>query len=240
MKYSFDEKNHKHYLDDKLLAGVTTVLKTINPVSFDEEGNIQSKTDMLMSWAVKLAVEEASKIDWSKIKGKEKELEIKRCKAAHRQTRDASGDYGKMIHSEIENYIKTKKYNAENEDVKSAVEYLIKYITANNFEIIENEKHIYSEKIRVGGILDLLLKQDNKYYIADIKTSKNWYNEMFWQMGAYDICLKENENIDVSGYIIIHLPKTKIYTIVDECNTAKCQEAFRAALTIYRISLGQV
>jgi hypothetical protein len=237
-KYEFDEKAHKHTLNGEALAGVTTVLKVVNPVNFDEEGNVSSKTDMLMSWAVKMDIEEATKVDWKSLSKKEFEAELKRCKGMHRSSRDAAGLNGKAVHKSIENFL-AGNYDLVPENHNIVVKFVNDWIEKEKIEIVYSEKNVYSKKLKVGGILDMLIKKDGKYYIADIKTSKNIYEENFWQMSAYGIMLKELENIDVSGYYVIHLPATGENKIEYRENTGMQERAFLSALEIYRISLNQ-
>jgi hypothetical protein len=245
--FYFDNRDnrHKYYLDGKLLAGVTTILKTISPVSFDEEGNVTSKTDMLMAWAVKLVAEacdqNAEKIALAK--GKERQNIIAECKRAYKQTRDKAAGHGTDIHAAIEAYLKDGTIPADEQAIK-AVEYVKHHL--KNSKVLYIEKQLYSRTLKIAGTCDLVFENDNgEIVLADFKTSSRFYPEMFWQIAGYSLMLREMQaenNIQqyaFSRYEIIHLPKTGDFNIFETPADLKYEKAFRAALDIYRISLGQ-
>lgn len=242
--YIFDETEHKHFLNCVPLVGVTTCLKVINPVVFDDEGNVSSKTDMLMSWAVKLDVEafaaRAEEYVNAKLK-KDKDAIISEVKRTHRQTRDKAGSHGHDVHGLLERVIAGEKPEIP-EELKKQVDFALGAIAG--YKVIRNEGHVWSKKHLYGGIFDLLLKKDGKFYVADFKTSKSVHDEFFVQMAAYDMAIQEMipGKCPISGYIIIHVPASgdcAIYTNDGAgitCKTAR--EAFVHALAIYRLTYG--
>jgi hypothetical protein len=77
---------------------------------------------------------------------------------------------------------------------------------------------------------------DGKKYIGDIKTSSGIYNEAFFQMGAYDLCLEEmGEHTDIEGYIVINLKKDGKMDLKRADNMGINREAFVHALGLYQI-----
>jgi len=245
--FYFDTRDdrHKYYLDGKLLAGVTTILKTISPVSFDDEGNVVSKTDKLTAWAVNL-VAEACDQNAEKIaiaKGKERQNIIAECKRAYKQTRDKAAGHGTDIHAAIEAYLKYYTIPTDEQAIK-AVWYVKQHI--KNSKVLYIEKQLYSRRLKIAGTCDLVFKNANgEIVLADFKTSSRFYPEMFWQIAGYSLMLREMQKESgkkpyaFSRYEIIHLPKTGDYNIFETPADLKYEKAFRAALDIYRISLGQ-
>ena len=104
--------------------------------------------------------------------------------------------------------------------------------------------NVFSKSMMVGGILDLLIEDDDGIWIADFKTSKNWYREMFHQMAAYHLCIEElGYKKPIAGYKVIHLPKVGDCSVISNENAGlsmeACRAAFKCALIYYRISMGQ-
>ena len=67
-------------------------------------------------------------------------------------------------------------------------------------------EHKISSKF-VGGTLDALLRIGGKVYLIDFKTSNHVTFNYFLQLGAYKHMLKEVENIDIDGVIVLQLDK---------------------------------
>jgi hypothetical protein len=237
--YSFDAENHRHTLDGRTVPGVTTVIKTLNPVTFDEEGNVSSKTDMLMAWAVKLCVgafaDRAQEyIDASTKKAKE-EI-VKQVKRAHKGSRDAAGTAGKDMHSLLESIIKGEKVDVPDE-LADRVAFVLGFL--KRYKVVASEMPVYSQRLGYAGIMDLLLQDEHgKLFIADFKTSKGAHNEFFAQLAGYDIAYQEMHCKQVAGYIIVHIPASgdcRIITNEDRGITMEsAADVFLATLRLYK------
>lgn len=72
-------------------------------------------------------------------------------------------------------------------------------------------KVIYTEKTLVcslfGGTLDCLLSINDKIYLIDFKTSNHVTYKYFLQLAAYRKMLREVENIEIDGLVILQLDK---------------------------------
>lgn len=227
--YTFDEKEHCHTLDGKPLIGVTTALGVISK-------------PMLIQWSANMAVEY---IQDALDEGLEiNEDVLKEAKTAHRKKKIIAGDIGTQIHSEVERwvneYIKTGEYSqivpTGNEIVDQCVSNFTGWAVDNQVKFLESEKHVYSKELWIGGILDLVFEMDGKKYIGDIKTSSGIYNEAFYQMGAYHLCLEEmGEAQNIEGYIVINLKKDGKMDLkmADQLDINK--ETFRHALALYKL-----
>ena len=85
-----------------------------------------------------------------------------------------------------------------------------------------------------GGTLDLLVRIGNKVYLLDFKTSNHVTFNYFLQLAAYRYMLREVENINVDGVIVLQLDKDEPgfneyhlsfdypdhLTFMDNCQTA--------------------
>ena len=108
-----------------------------------------------------------------------------------------SADHGTKVHEELENYI-TKKAPITEKKTAYGLKWLKNFISNGNFEIYP-EVIIYSEKLKLCGTIDLLIKNkmNNKFIIMDWKTSKlinkKSYNN---KMGIHPV----SENIEDSKF----------------------------------------
>src|SRR3990167_10072345 len=236
MTYKFDEKLHAHTLDDKPLHGVTTVLSVISkPALIQWAANMAVGyiEERLMSHPVIDEDDPSNILTWWMIKDKKT---LEEAKKAHRMKKEKAGDWGTLLHRAIEEYIKNKTMPSLDEMGMNAFNYFQAWALENKVEFLESEKHVWSREMWIGGIVDGVLKMDGKKYIFDIKTSSNIYNEHFFQMAAYEMCLKEmGEYDDVEGYIVINLKKDGTMDLKRADNMQVNREAFLAALTLHKI-----
>lgn len=226
-KYTFDEKNHIHKLGDKPLMGVTTVLSVIAKPA-------------LIQWSANMAckyVEESIEGIDTDIGHKQLYDILLKAKSAHKIKKETAGDWGTLLHMAVEEWIKEKKYpNYLNfEAMKCFAQFMI-WAQKEDVKFIESEKNIWSKELWIGGIVDLVIEIKGKKYIADIKTSSGIYDEAFFQMGAYDLCLKEmGEGKDIKGYLVINLKKNGVMDMKMATDMKMNQDAFKYALGLYKI-----
>lgn len=223
-----------HTLDGKPLHGVTTVLSVISKPA-------------LIQWAAGMASQyiedEVAKIarendglGYLKELGDKWATILKEARVAHRKKKEAGGDWGKAVHDAIEQWIKTKTEPQLEGTQLQAFENFKKWAEDNKVEFLESEKHLHSKELWIGGIVDLVFRMDGKKYIGDIKTSSAIYNEAFFQMGAYNLCLEEmGEHKDVEGYIVINLKKDGKMDLKLAQNMEINKDAFKHALGLYKI-----
>jgi CRISPR/Cas system-associated exonuclease Cas4 (RecB family) len=230
--YKFNEEQHIHTLDDIPLHGVTTVLKVISKPA-------------LIQWAATVSADlfrdEVQKWLDSDLPINRKLQEnlswiYEQAKTAHRKKKEKAGDWGTTIHTAIEEWIKLKIESKLEGEQKIVFDKFKEWVKANKIEFLESEKHVYSRELWIGGILDLVFTMDGKKYIGDIKTASGIYQEAFFQMGAYDLCLEAmNEHRDIEGYIVINLKKDGTIDFKRADNMQVNRDAFLAALTLHKI-----
>jgi CRISPR/Cas system-associated exonuclease Cas4 (RecB family) len=220
MKYTFDKSEHIHTLDGKPLIGVTTALQVISK-------------PFLIQWSANMACDYV-RDNLKKIEDLEEVLG--KAKTAHRIKKEKSGDWGTEVHLAIEEWIKDKKEPKLKDNQKIVFDKFKDWANKNKVEFLESEKHLYSESLWIGGICDLVLKIDGKKYIGDIKTSSGIYDEAFFQMGAYNLCLEEmGEHKDVEGYIVINLRKDGVMDMKIATDIELNKQAFKSALALHKI-----
>lgn len=182
---------------------------------------------------------------------------MKEARTAHRKKKETAGDWGKDTHSFIEQAIKKciplwegKMMYEDFEDANSdefhtqGVDNNIQIAVSNFFgwaresevKFLESEKHVWSKELWIGGVLDMVFEMGGKKLIGDVKTSSAIYNEHFFQMAAYELCLEEMGVKDIDGYLVINLKKDGSMDLKIAENREINKEAFRHALGLYKIT----
>lgn len=234
--YKFDEKQHMHSLDGKPLHGVTTVLSVIAKPA-------------LIQWAANMACDLVGTAERDRLGNYVVTRELlDAARTAHRTKKEKAGNWGSELHSILESLIKIaiKQSNgklAMHVDFKEGVDEMLKkqvgnfmeWAHKNNVEFVESEKHVYSEELWIGGICDMVFKIDGKKYIGDIKTSSAIYNEHFFQMAAYALCLEEQGEQGIEGYLVINLKKDGTMDLKMAVDMELNKRAFKSALELYKI-----
>ena len=232
-KFLDDKGQHLHTLDGKPLMGVTTVLSVI-------------AKPMLIQWSANMACDyiKDAKV-WElvpetppmvMIARENLDQLIKEARTAHRTKKEKAGDWGTLVHKSIEEWIKEKKEPTLEGTQLDAFNHFKNWATENKVEFLESEKHLYSEKMWIGGICDLVIKMDGKKYVADIKTSSGIYNEAFFQMAAYALMLEEQGVNDIEGYLVINLKKDGTMDSKMAVDMEINKRAFLSALELYKIT----
>lgn len=230
MSYKFDEKKHAHTYNDIPLMGTTTLIGKVLPPPLSWYGS--GKALELMGWTNprKIKKEEGvKKVSEPLEKIKEMEQEefykfLQKCYRNHDEYKKSKGDWGTKVHEKIEETVKKAIENDGkisgkvkcDKDIKGAIEEFIKWGKDKKF--LHSEAHVYSEKLWVGGIVDIVYEENGNKFLGDIKTSKSIYSSHIIQMGLYDYQQKENgyftdegenigEPLDFKGYTIVNLLK---------------------------------
>ena len=82
----------------------------------------------------------------------------------------------------------------------------------NEVELVYSEKKLISNYF--GGTCDCVLKLDGKYWLIDFNTSNHMNFKYTLQLAAYRQLLKDCEDIEISGCIVLMLHKTE-YTYTE-------------------------
>lgn len=204
MKFTFDEKKHAYFLDDKPLMGVTTVLG-----KWDKGGLIQ--------WAANQAVEYVRDKTMGDLEDGELEHKIgdwlTEAKTAHAKKRDKAAEKGTDVHSQIEGFINhaIKKHDGHlvdeemEEHAEEQLASFMRWSRENSVKFLESEKKLYSEEHWIAGTADFVAEIDGKTYVGDIKTGKSIWSTAFYQCAAYAIML-EDMDYKFDGVVVVHIP----------------------------------
>ena len=236
-QYAFNENQHMHTLNGKALHGVTTVLQVISKPAL-----IQWAADQAIATIKEKAVHTISEIPPLQEAYYVSPALLEEARYAHRRKKEKAGDWGTLVHKAVEVYVSAKMGKPIgnppllDEKGNEVLKKFKDWAESNKIRFLESEKHVWSKKLCVGGILDLVFEMDGKTYVGDIKTSTGIYDEAFYQMAAYDLCLKEmTSQYDIDGYIVINLRKDGKMDLKMAENLGINREAFLAALTLHKI-----
>jgi hypothetical protein len=228
--FAFDEATHTYGLDRKPLTGVTTILQVI-------------AKPMLIGWAANETgryIRENCKRGEFDYLVTEDDL-LLACKAHAKRKKDA-GDIGTKAHREVERIVKDAiaNYNGYigtcvlDPEVSNMVINFVGWAKQNNVKFLESEKKLFSKEHWYAGTCDLVFEMGGKRYIGDIKTSSGIYNEHFFQMAAYEICLEEMGVEKVDGYLVINLRKDGTMDLKVTENREINKQGFLHALGLYK------
>lgn len=131
-----------------------------------------------------------------------------------------AADKGTYSHLAIERFLKTKEIPSfmDTKEYPLKVQSVV-YNTFHGFlkwweeinkyhkvEIVFSEKKLVHQYF--GGTCDCVLKIDDRYWLIDFKTSNHMNYKYTLQLAAYKYLLKELEDIDISGCIVLILNKS--------------------------------
>lgn len=103
--------------------------------------------------------------------------------------------------------------------VQSFLKWYKGLISYNRVKVIFTEKTLVCNLF--GGTLDCLLSINDKLYLIDFKTSNHVTYKYFLQLAAYRKMLRDVENIELDGLIILQLDKSEANFEEYAMNTAK-------------------
>jgi hypothetical protein len=240
-KYRFSEMGHIHWLGDKRLTGITTVLQVI------------SKGDALTQWSANEAVKYIDEVFEKQLAEQPVESDfllfladnwkqiMEEAKVAHKKKKEDAGQAGTDVHAIIEQII--KKAIKENGGFigmnvydNPQIQHFMDWQFNNKVKFLDCELHLYSEVHFLGGICDFVCEMNNEVWIGDIKTGAGIYSEHFFQTAGYQIMLEERGLYpNIKGHIILNLKKDGSFAEKRSVSNEDNKQAFLSALTLYRI-----
>lgn len=124
--------------------------------------------------------------------------------------------FGTKIHHGIECFLKGEKVPEDTPSICfKAFQEWWKIIETTDYEIVGQEQKLVCEWY--GGTYDCLMKINGKLYLIDFKTSNYVTYKYYLQLAAYSKVLREKENINIDGVLILQLnkyqPKYKEYIL---------------------------
>jgi len=128
-----------------------------------------------------------------------------------------SADEGTQTHSLIEKYLEGHQINWLDEHGNATCslnvwQMLLKFVEfweQEKPELVESEIHLFSDKHKIAGTCDLVIRLRGKLWILDIKTSNNLHTSYDLQLAAYATCWNETFEEKVTNTGIIWLKSSK-------------------------------
>ena len=219
--FTYEDKKHAYKLNGIDLPGTTTPLKLVNELSWDADGKMTDKSQIIQQWAIKMVTNEIlEKTPATKVyTSKDIEEIVVEAKKAPNKKFTGAGISGTEIHAKIEQAIKEAIYHdgvmlpSMDTDCKQ-VENFIHWAIKNKVKFLFSEEPIYSKEWMNCGTVDFICEIDGKVLIGDIKTNGDkrryeWNDKLkkydftkpvsdihipaLWQTGAYGKMATESE-----------------------------------------------
>lgn len=111
---------------------------------------------------------------------------------------DDLAQVGKLAHSMVEHYLLGTKADTSDyskNQISLAENAMLKFLAwekENDLKVIRVELRLISEQHQFGGTCDIYCKLNGRYTLIDLKTSKGIWPDMFTQVAAYCMLLREN------------------------------------------------
>ena len=247
--YSFQENGHSHYFDGKRMTGITTVLGVIaKPFLINWAANeavdcIKNRFEISDRVIRPIRADDGKNVVyWYEVAKPIFESILEEARISHRKKKEEAGQKGTDIHALIEKRINgaiknnNGFINKEAIDENEQVQKFILWSQDNNVKFLEVEKHIYSEKLWLGGVCDFVCEIDGEAWIGDIKTGSGIYAEAFFQTAGYQILFEEMGLYpNIKGHLILNLKKTGEFLEKRSISNEDNKNAFLSALNLYRV-----
>lgn len=256
-KYRFDSKNHIHLLDEKPLIGTSTALQVIAKNLTWWAAETSAVECLEVGEHIPTIREEylaacASTDKKSAIDALQKKYPIfKKARFAHFADKNDKAKKGTDMHEELEKYVKfclMRGFPEVLDTEHAAVKVFHEWAKKNVKRFIFSEAHCYSEKHLLGGIADVAwIDNEDRAIIGDFKSSKEAYQNQFFQIAGYDIQFTENGEYDSEGNRISEFPfKVAGYAVIPfgaqnpepvlNYDTETNKKAFLAAVELFKIT----
>lgn len=167
---------------------------------------------------------------------------------AHMTSLNKSKDKGTDLHAELERFVKDHMGGSVG-SYAPQIQPFIDWTEKNVKRFLLSEKHVFSERMWTGGIVDCVAElNDGQYVILDFKSAKEAYPSMFLQVAGYATQLAENGFYDKDGNKLGEIPE-KITAIgivpfgankvepVFNVNVEECRKVFENVLELHKFLL---
>ncbi|MCR9226159.1 MAG: hypothetical protein NXH90_01890 [Flavobacteriaceae bacterium] len=135
------------------------------------------------------------------------------------KNRDEAAEKGTYLHTQIENFLKGKKYDDKSKEFTMFKQFYQKVVLGQGFVFVEAEKRVLLEEYNIAGTVDAIFKKPNKneYLIVDWKRSKKLLIDGHPKKYGFGHALSELCNLDNSSYYKYALQQN-IYKYILENN----------------------
>ena len=203
VKVEYYDQYHRYFVNRKRKMGVTTVTGVID------------KSRQLIWWATGVMKDHLKELIDS-----QREISIADVEYAqrlHMQKKKDAADLGTLVHAWAESYINALVADRkdiplpDDERVLNGVLAFLKWVKDQKVEFVASEQVVYSLKHEYVGTLDCIFtmgKEDHKVlHIGDFKTSSGVYDEMIFQVTAYEEAEKEESGKEYGDKYILRFDK---------------------------------
>jgi hypothetical protein len=262
--FTYEDKGHAYKLNGVELPGTTTPLKLVNELSWDADGRMTDKSQIIQQWAIKMVTNEILENTKESKYYDTKDIEkiVLEAKKAPNKKFTGAGISGTEIHALIEAQIKNAIQNhcmTKTKDTPQQVVNFIDWADKNKVKFLFSEEPIYSKEWMNCGTVDFICEIDGKVLVGDIKTNgdkrryewdckKNCYDfkkpvsdihiPALWQCGSYAKMVTEEgarKLVDkVDGVVIINIKKSGDF---DEKLDVKYDYTVESLVTAYDLVL---
>lgn len=129
---------------------------------------------------------------------------------------DRAAERGQQVH------LATELFDMGELDEDSISDEIGQYLDAwklfrhtSGYEVTVIEARVFSEKKMYAGTLDRILAKNNKFYLADIKTTADHVETVGPQTAAYQAAWEEQMGVKISGRLSIRLTKQGAPKVVE-------------------------
>lgn len=145
------------------------------------------------------------------------ELSRKEALAAPWKMNKSAKDRGSTVHSIIESWKTIKEVPDVGGAYSGYADAFSKWLSDMKVDdIVEHERTVISDDYGYAGTLDLLVKINGQKLptLIDIKTGKNLYKEVHFQLSAYECALNENgQKTEGTGALLLNEDGTYKYEV---------------------------
>jgi hypothetical protein len=177
--FTYEDSKHAYKLNGVDLPGTTTPLKLVNELSWDADGKMTDKSQIIQQWAIKMVTNEILEKtedltpprSWT---SKEIEEIVLEAKKAPNKKFTGAGISGTEIHALIEAQIKNAIQNhcmTKTKDTPQQVVNFVDWAVKNKVKFLFSEEPIYSKEWMNCGTVDFICEIDGKVLVGDIKTN---------------------------------------------------------------------
>lgn len=224
---TFDPLKHLYLANGKRAHGVTSCL------------NVVAKPAILF-WGVNMACESMARNIQPGVAYDEIQIKtfLDEAKKAHTVKKEKAADKGTFTHSWVDEFIKDKAPAMPiNEELRKSVEAFLSWRNAHDVEFLHSEVKVYSKKYNYAGTCDFIARVNGELIIGDLKTSSGIYNEMGYQVAAYQQARQEEyPEENYKSRIIVRAGKDGSLEIRKFDDFEKDFHAFLGALSLYERS----
>lgn len=224
-KLVFNKGKHHYTLDGKTMDGVTSVLGI-------------KAVPALIPWAANCAADYVKEHLKPGIPLDEIEIQqlIDGAKKAHREASKKAMNYGTMLHSYIESWIKGENPpRPTNPMLLNATEQFHAWILEHNVKFLASEFKLLSKKYQYVGTGDFVAMVDGVKVLGDVKTSSGIYSTVWLQTNAYKAAyLEEHPEETIDHTMILRCGKDGSFEVKECDDFERNFAAFLAALSLYR------